>query len=287
MYYFNYVKSLFYKRNISVLFYQILNLVLVFFGFYFFNFSWFNNRILSGVAGIGVYLIGQIIAFSFVGEWMMRVIYCCKSLDRLENGARMQELFDEVLSNAIEKGYKLPKDVKLYVKFDNVLNAFACGKKTVVMHNILAECDEDVIKAVFAHELGHIINSDSFKLQSVKVGNIVVSLMFLIYRFVGSLVVKFFTIFGVTISRGAYFVINVVILGLIMYIWDLIGVLLVTFSMRKCEIIADNIAKDLGYQEGLERLLNWANEGEVKNMSLFEKMTSTHPVVQKRLENLA
>lgn len=287
MYYFNYVKSLFYKRNISVLFYQILNLVLVFFGFYFLDLSMFGDPIISGVVGIGVYLVGQIIAFSFVGEWMMRVIQGCKSLDRLENGVRMQELFDEVLANAIEKGYKVPKDVKLYVKFDNEVNAFACGKKTVVMHSILAECDEEVVKAIFAHELGHIINSDSFKLQSIWVGNIVVSLMILIYRLVGVLVTALFGLFGETMAKLANFVINVVILGLITYIWNLIGTVLVTFSMRKCELIADDVAKDLGYQEGLERLLNWVNEGEVKYVTLFEKMTSTHPVTQKRLDNLA
>jgi heat shock protein HtpX len=70
------------------------------------------------------------------------------------------ELFEEVRRSSGYKG-----DVELYIVDTPVPNAFAVGnmfKKAVVVHSgLLTELDRGEVKAVLAHELGHIANRDN------------------------------------------------------------------------------------------------------------------------------
>ncbi|MGN0788929.1 MAG: M48 family metalloprotease [Christensenellales bacterium] len=283
MYYFTFVKTLFYKRNLPVLLYQILNVAITFYIFYILKLV--EPQWASGLIGIGVFIVGQVISFSPIGEFMMRIINGGSNIKDLKDADRMLRLFEEVKQKAIEKGYEVPKKIKLYYVSDSSVNACACGKRTVIINSGLVECNDEVVKAVLAHELGHIVNCDGFKLQSVVVGNIVVAIAYFILKLIAMGIVMIANIFSEGLANFLYIVVISFFMTAIQLVWQFIGIVLVSLSMRQCEYKADEMAKDLGYKEGLVALLEFYMTQE-KSRSLYERLVATHPVMEKRLSNI-
>jgi heat shock protein HtpX len=98
------------------------------------------------------------------------------------------ELFEEVRRSSGYKG-----DVELYIVDTPVPNAFAVGnvfKKAVVVHSgLLTELDRDEVKAVLAHELGHIANRDNAYMIAVSLTPFFVYAVGLLSIFLGASII--------------------------------------------------------------------------------------------------
>lgn len=81
----------------------------------------------------------------------------------------MEELqIEDLLSKADKEGYI--GNVRFLVKENcNEINAEATVRNTIIVTSGLLECKHDIIKAVMAHELGHIKNRDIYAIFMLKV----------------------------------------------------------------------------------------------------------------------
>lgn len=118
----------------------------------------FRVASLSSLAYLAVILLVLFIAQYLVAPYL--VLYTSKAR-RPEAGEEwVVELFEEVRRSSGYKG-----EVELYIVDTPVPNAFAVGnvfKKAVVVHSgLLRVLDRDEVRAVLAHELGHIANRDN------------------------------------------------------------------------------------------------------------------------------
>lgn len=245
--------------------------------------NWWQN----GLIGAGVYVVSIVCAMSPIGEWIGRKAQGnIKLASSVENSERLLMLFDEVYEKALEKTPSIGKNVKLYICFDDAVNAFALGKNTICVHNGLFDmCDEE-IKGILAHEFGHLANRDTLFSLALVAGNMLVSGIFLFCR----LVIFFFAFLVNIVLRGRalflYIVINA-IFSFIMFLWTMVGSIFISVGSRADEYKADLYADELGFGKGLADALRLLGSMESKNkMGIFEAINSTHPKTSKRIEKL-
>ena len=118
----------------------------------------FRVASLSSLAYLAVILLVLFIAQYLVAPYL--VLYTSKARRPGAGEEWVVELFEEVRRSSGYKG-----EVELYIVDTPVPNAFAVGnvfKKAVVVHSgLLRVLDRDEVRAVLAHELGHIANRDN------------------------------------------------------------------------------------------------------------------------------
>lgn len=94
--------------------------------------------------------------FSFITVWLS---YSSK-MDYLKPSSARDECI-KTLKEARKKTITLPIRMKFYVSNDNSFNAFAFAHNKVAINTgTLKEADEEVLRGVVAHELGHIAHLD-------------------------------------------------------------------------------------------------------------------------------
>lgn len=274
-------KSIFKSKKIAVLIYLILNLL-----FIIAVFSVMYQYYSLLIAPI-LYLISLYIALSPVGEWFLRKIYRIKQMPH-GYGDRFEKLFKELEIEFSQKYKELPKNIKLYYSAEDDINAFAMGKKTIACtRGFLETCTDEEFKGVISHEFAHIINRDTDLLLAVVVGNIVMSLLFIIirvmFKFTGILVAI------VNKSLGALVLTILIdgIFGLMMWIWTKIGIIVIAYSGRRTEFEADKFAKDNGYGEQLKsfliRIEMYEGDG---GRGIMAVLSASHPDTHERINRL-
>lgn len=278
-YFIDFAKNLTKTSNIGVVIYLILNVFLVI--------TLFSNGFTSPVGiviGIGAYLLSLIIALSPIGEWVLRWQTGCKKLKRKEHINRLEPLFLEVLAKAKKLNPSIPDDVRLFICDDKEPNAFATGRKTVCLTKGFLNYSDEEIKAVFAHELGHLAHKDTDFILLVTIGNFIVTAFFAIFRGIVNL---FGFIFASATNNAALAISRFLtdfILGSLMWMWTKIGTLLVMHSSRKNEYLADEFAFNLGYGDSLAAALDTLDGGSSKG--LWANLVSSHPDTDVRIAKL-
>ncbi|MEH7442657.1 zinc metalloprotease HtpX [Bacillus sp. JJ1122] len=275
MYIVDFARRLFRKGNIGIIIYLILNTLLVI--------SLFNELWI----GLLMYAISLTLALSPFGEWLLRVQQGCKPLSRQEHIERLLPLFNEVYAQAKKLDPSISGNVKLFISKDNNANAFATGRKTICLTKGLLSFSDEEIKATLAHEFGHLSNKDTDLILIVSVGNMIVTGMFVIYRF-------FFYIAGIMMSiinrsfgtLVITFFVDVILVAM-MWLWTKFGTLLVMNSVRKNEYEADYFAHQLGYRDSLIRVLDKFDEMDNSELKgLWANLVSTHPDPDMRIGKL-
>ncbi|MCL7749200.1 zinc metalloprotease HtpX [Halalkalibacter alkaliphilus] len=263
------------KQNIGIFIYLILNTFLVM--------AIFGDPIL----GLSMYVISLVLALSPFGEWILRLQQGCKPLARKEHIERLTPLFDEVYRKAREIDPSIPDGVKLFISNDAAPNAFATGRKTICLTKGLLQYDDDEIKAVLAHEFGHLSAKDTDFILIVTVGNMIVTALFVLFRL-------FFSFVGIVVSIAnnslgtliMTFLMDVVLVAM-MWLWTKFGTLLVMHSVRKNEYEADAFAHKCGYNQPLVRVLDSFNalDGPATK-GLWANLASSHPDPDQRIGKL-
>ncbi|MBE3596308.1 MAG: M48 family metalloprotease [Hydrogenibacillus sp.] len=275
MYILDFGKRLIQKRNIGITIYLILNTLLVI--------ILFQDVLL----GVGLYLLSLVIALSPIGEWILRVQQGCKKLERKEHIERLEPLFREVYAKAKQVNPSIPDNIRLFISNDPSPNAFATGRKTICLTRGLLNWSDDEIKTILAYEFGHLANKDTDLILLVAVGNMIVSVMFVIYRLFATFVGIMFSFASRSIGALLMtFLIDVILVAL-MWLWTKFGTVLVMYSSRQNEYEADRFAFQCGFGHALICALDRFNEMEtIASKGLWANLASSHPEPDQRIGKL-
>ncbi len=279
MYFIDFFKNLFKKSNIGVIIYLIMNVLIIVA-----LFSRGFEETTGIYVGIIAYIVSILLALSPIGEWILRLQTGCKPIKRKEYLNRLMPLFDEVYQKVKAKNKGISDHVKLFMSNDKEPNAFATGRKTICLTKGLLEYSDEEIKAVLAHEFGHIAHKDTDLILIITVGNFIVTFIFVIYRLIIQLIGL---LVAIAMDSVAVLITNFfidVILVFVMWVWTKIGTLLVMHSSRKNEFLADSFAFDLGYGNELASVLD-SFDG-VKQKGLWANLKSSHPDTDDRVAKL-
>lgn len=291
MYIFDFLKNLTKKSNIGLLIWLILNTLLIA--------ALFSNgfQTVEGVLlGVGVYVVSLAIALSPLGEFILRWQNGCKKITNPEYISRLEPIFREVYSQAKALNPELPSDIKMFMSEKDEPNAFATGRKTVCVTRGLLNYSDEQIKGVLGHEFGHLAHKDTDAILVVAVGNLIVSVIFVIIRAFANIFMGIGQFITAIMSRGIGGAIATLfialgrviadfILALLMRAWTQIGVWLCMYSSRKNEYEADEYAFNCGYGEELCQVLE--SFGSAKGATgLFAALVSSHPQNYDRINKL-
>ena len=299
-YLFDFFISIVRKGNIGVLIWMIINTALVtcLFGFgllYSFPFFQYDYPWLAFVIGFLIYFVSIMIALSPVGETILRLQAGCKKIKRQDYLARLTPLFNEVYQKAKLRNPHLPDNIRFYMSNDSEPNAFATGRRTVCITEGLLQLPDEEIKAILGHEFGHLAHKDTDAILVVEVGNLIVTAIFVIFRFI---VNAFTFLMHITIALVSNSLAEIIIsalsrilidflLTLIMTVWTKLGVLICLSSSRKNEYEADAYSVSLGYGYQLCAALDKLNGfSRGAKSSLWATLNSTHPDTQDRIARM-
>lgn len=293
MYFVDFFKNIVKKNNIGVLIWLLINTVIVstFFATVFFEVL-YKNIVISYLLGIAIYIVILFISLSPIGEGLLRMQNGCKEITRKEYIERLEPVFNDVYAKAKKKNPELPNDIKLYICEEDYPNAFATGRRTVCITSGMLCYSDKYIKAILAHEFGHLAHKDTDAILIVQIGNLLVTALFAIYRIVVNLIIGLLSVVMRFVSEDLGATIITVITRMFidfllvaaMQIWTKLGTLICLYSARKNEKLADKYAFQMGYGEELCRFLD--NHGSVRAKGLWATLNSTHPDNSARITYL-
>ena len=285
-------RNIFRPSNICIFIYLTLNVVLIWSVLSRFQFD-------IGSLGISllVYAVSLLIALSPIGEFILRLQTGCKPIKREDHKNLIEPIFNEVYAKAKEMMPELPKGIKLYMNADNSPNAFATGRRTICVTRGLLKLPPEQIKAILAHEFGHIAHRDTYLLQAVLVGNFIVTFLVIVLKIVAILATMFAGIMTATentsLGRMARAVLLIVAqlaifvgFSVFMWLWTKIGVLLCMKTSRGNEYEADRFSSNCGYNKELIAAFETMAESSEAPKGIFATLASSHPDFDDRIAKL-
>ncbi|SHH33782.1 heat shock protein HtpX [Thermosyntropha lipolytica DSM 11003] len=272
--------------------------------------SMFNTNLASstveqytflGAVAITVLLIW--FGFSRLGENYMRAKLGLKPPipQYLE---RLQPLFAEVCQRA----GKNPEDYDLFISPENIYNAYAVGKRTIVVCYPMLSLPDDELKAVLAHELAHIEYKDTRVLLAANLMNtlgnisfgVIIAITIFVGSFVSSIQVDDRAGGGVLWQVLGKLWLIMIVAFLKLIAWILYKILEISFLAvgRGEEYRCDEYACRLGYGiplasflyrvESMEagRKKNLWDKIKIQKKGFAETLFATHPPIRKRIERI-
>jgi heat shock protein HtpX len=247
------------------------------------------------VGGV-IYLVMLMVIFSPIGEsWMRYQVKVCEVPPA--EAKRLEPLFSKVMDRAKTVNPQLDDRISLFLAEDDSMNAFAVGRRTVVLNTGVLSLPNDQLAGILTHEVGHISHKDTDLRMAVMAGNGVVSLGFTVMRLVISLFTMLVNIFargGILSLVGMIFSLAArlfsFILSLAQRFWLFLGKFAMSYSSRRQELRADEFSVNCGAGKGLSRFLSALLEQEgtqLKRSDLLSAFMSSHPEMRARLVALA
>ena len=236
-----------------------------------------------------IYTASILFALSPMAESLWRMISGIRALEINSETYRLQPLFDEVYAEAQKRDKNLPGNIKLYIKDDMDINAFAFGRSTLVLtRGSIEMLSDECLKGLIAHEFGHFSHYDTSVILIAYVGNMLMSLLLKCIRGITKMLLFISRskdpIFG-TCFKILYNIVNGIYRGIIF-----IGDIILMSVSREHEFMADKFAQTCGYGNELADVLNQIHQVSMyRPESVIEQLRSTHlPLTQRiaRLENL-
>lgn len=293
MYLIDFFKRAMRASNIPIIIYLVLNVfVIIGMTFVVLLAAGSGSILLAAGVGLGLYIISLMITLSPIGEWVLRVQNGCKKLVRREHKEYLLPLFNEVYERAREQDPTIAPDVQLFINDDESMNAFATGRKTICVTKGLMNLPPEQIKAVLAHEFGHLSHKDTDLILIISVGNFFVTAFILVMRAIITLI-NTVLFFGSLFNRDAWGMVQhavihfleLALISGISWLWTQLGVLLCMKSSRSNEFLADEFSFQLGYGTELCYALDTVAGGHGAE-GLFATLVSSHPDKDQRVGRL-
>lgn len=210
-----------------------------------------------------------LIAFAFLqpAERLYRFLAGVRPLRTLKEKERLLPLFEEVYSAALIKYPNLFKGITLYIEESMEINAFALGRSTLVItRGSIHLLNDDCLRGLISHELGHFANHDTLLNQIAYIGNLPLTLL---------------------IKLLAYLAHTWRIFNLIYRPILLINDAILMSAQRQQEYRADQFAFEIGYgDEMISALYELYAFIVEKPGSIEEQIRRTHPPITRRIEEL-
>jgi len=231
-----------------------------------------------------IYGISILFAFSPLAEMLWRTVNGVRPLRiRLEKN-RLYPIFKEVYAEAVQVDPNLSRQIKLYIKEDMNINAFAFGKATLVItRGSLELLSDECIKGLIGHEFGHFSNYDTVMVLFSTIGNLFYSLLMKFLKDIkDKLDEKAKGSFITGCFKGLFDIIYYFFRG-IQFISDLI----LMNKSRENEYRADIFSLNCGFGENMAEALTQVYQMTVsKPQSIKAMINSSHPPITKRIEEL-
>lgn len=290
----DFFKKMFRVKNTGVLIYLFMNLAIITAVFFAMLGGEGEYFLLALGGAVLIYGFSLAVALSPVGEWILRVQAGGRKIKRQEQLDFLMPIFDEVYEQAKAQDPTLPNNIKVYIADDSAPNAFATGRKTVIVTRGMLELKREKIAGTLAHEFGHLAHHDTDLYLLVNVGNFVVTVIVLGIRIAIHLAELFMDLFAIFLGgregaigiliHGAMRVLADITVGVLVWLWTKLGDLLVMRSSRNNEYEADKFACDLGYGEELCATLDTIGGEGAKG--LFAALSSSHPASDDRIARM-
>jgi len=231
------------------------------------------------------YLITIPLALSPLAEIIWRKIMGVRPLRLKSEKERLFPLFKEVYIGSMNANPHLPFYIRPYIKEDMSINAFAFGKRTLVLtRGCLELLNDECLKGLMAHEFGHFSYRHTEAILLSIVGNL--PMTFLVRK-----LTDLKNHFNLSKNRRGLFAgIFFIFFDLIYYFFrglELIGELLLMYSSRQNEYKADKFALKSGFGRELTGVLIEIYSVSIsKPESVREQLKSTHPHITLRIQRL-
>ncbi len=150
------------------------------------------------------------------------------------------------------------------------------------------------IAGILGHEFGHLAHKDTDILLVMSIGNLIVSILFVIWRVLFNLfaIIMNFIIGIVSDSIGSMIAGALVrifvdfLLVLIMKLWTKLGVWICMSSSRSNEFLADKYSAEIGFGRELVDALSTLDAGSRSKDGVWAILGSSHPRTYDRIQRL-
>lgn len=239
-----------------------------------------------------IYGVSIAFALSPLGEAIARIQEGAKPLQTQQDKDYLLPIFEEVYEDVLNITPSISKDIKIYITESMSVNAFALGNNTIaVTRGALYTFSVDELKGILSHEFGHMVNGDTKALLIKLVGNGFFSLIVFVFRLIASILQ---TISNALSSKNLVIVVISFILFLTQLIIDvslflfvLIGDVIIAFNSRYSELLADEYAHIIGFGEEFKSALYVISKLEMPSkLTLTERLKASHPYTTARIEKL-
>lgn len=257
--------------------------------------SFFIDSILNYEMLLVIYglMMSGSIALSYLSEWRYAAVLMMKLNGKVDISGNEKTRVEKILSGlmivAQEQGIsKLAlSDIMVLIDENDCCNAWAYGNNVIVLSRAALSLDDDMLKGLLAHELGHLINRDGkymqmlageflpwlFKLPVIAINNI--------FAYIGQIPFILFSILSMVV------IVPVFVLRFILAICDDVFNFVLNIAKRKSELAADRVAVAIGAKSGLKKVLCFFKAQEQRHYFWsISRYFGSHPQLAKRIELL-
>lgn len=247
-----------------------------------------GGTILSFLFVLLIYAAALTIAFSELGEKLLRLLNHVRPLETKRERDYLLPLFQEVYEHAKEK-YSYLNEIEICIIDNMTVNAMAMGKRTIaVTKGAMETFSEEELKAVIAHEVAHILHGDTLASLYAIVGNGIFTIYILINRFflflldlIDSSASRRRSFFSLVLAFTRF------IFEATIYLFSFLMQIAMSVNSRTSEYRADKFAYDIGYDNDMIDalyLLEKISLGD--NSTIIQKMIASHPRITLRINRL-
>ena len=277
--------GLFLRANWAYLLWGGLHILLAYFIFYGISHDTSASWEMTAI----IYAVSIGLAISPLGEFLMRALERARKVETKRDKEYLMPLFEEVYEEARKKTPSINKHIKLYITESKDINAFAVGRKTVMLtRGAIDSLSPEELKGIMAHEFGHISSGDSVARVITIVGNGFFSVVVMICKAI-------MLLFGVAVAiKSKKFVLTFIVGFIVNLLFNysitaflLMGNILIALNSRYREYLADDYAYNIGFGDELKETLyqiNTLNMGG--RQKLKDWLKARHPHTTARIARL-
>ncbi|WP_010243864.1 M48 family metalloprotease [Acetivibrio cellulolyticus] len=236
-----------------------------------------------------IYLITTTVALSDFIETILKHIEDVRNIATNTEKEKLIPLFEEVYEKVQKQTPDISKNINLYIVDEISVNAFALGTNTIAITRGLMEfMDDDEIKGILAHEMGHMAKGDPKVQTLITIGSSMYLWVLLIIKWTLGKMEQ------VASSSESQTSLGNTVLGIMKWIVDfavkiitLIATILLMIENREKEYQADSYAEKLGYGYELKQALYKLYTLQMSDKrNLIERFKASHPRIAYRIERL-
>jgi len=231
------------------------------------------------------YLFSIFIAMT-CGDAILRTLEAVRPIETEEEKEYLNPLFEEICQDVKEKFPEMPK-TKLYIIDHQAVNARAIGKRTIaVTQGAIRTFSREELKALIAHEMGHIYYGNTKAMLLNTVGNGVFTLLVIVFK----IFLKMLDVLQAPFEKKTSGLISAIIdfirwlLYLVQVSFLFIGNAILMTNSRKAEYIADKFAYKVGYGRELKEAFYILQRMTLSDqLPIVERMQASHPRISRRI----
>ena len=223
------------------------------------------------------------------GDMILRTLESIRPIETEEEKEYLIPLFEE-LCEEVKEAFPKMKKTRLYIIDNQAVNAKAVGLRTIaVTQGAIRTFSREELKAILAHEIGHIYYGNSMAIMLNTIGNGIFSVFILLFRFI-LLVLDFLQAPFEHQTKGIiHIILDFIgwIITSLQFVFLFVGNLILMGNSRGAEYKADEFAYMAGYgmelKQGLYMLQKMTLTDQLK---IVERMQASHPRVSRRIMKL-